>query len=97
MEILVRPLASVFLWQRDERFWFAHGDVVLSAQLTETKRKLYRVDRLKISADSGILHDALLNAPQHENTEMYEGLPLFHVMDAALDLEIVLTYVYNAQ
>ncbi|KAF5378143.1 hypothetical protein D9615_007508 [Tricholomella constricta] len=98
MDIAIQPLSSDgYLWQRSERFWFADGDIILSAQLTENARKLYRVHRLRVSVDSTRLHEALFNVPDNENMEMYEGLPLYHVMDAALDFETFLTYVYDPQ
>ncbi|KAG6917631.1 hypothetical protein DXG01_001738 [Tephrocybe rancida] len=96
IEILSGPLSTEVLWRRHDNFWFEDGDIVLSAQLNQDHRELYRVHRLKISPISATLRDALSgSSPTDANTVVYEGLPLFHVLDSAMDLATVLTYAYK--
>lgn len=85
------------------RFWFEDGNVVLSADVVKEEDSeegppttaLFRVHKSQLSIHSKIFGDMFnLGDGMERSSELYEGAPLVHLHDPALDVDVMLTAIY---
>ncbi|KLO08182.1 hypothetical protein SCHPADRAFT_835655 [Schizopora paradoxa] len=82
-------------------YWFEDGNVVLSADFGSAKKKgsptelLFRVHKSQLSNHSKIFNDMFgLGDGMEQSSEMFQGVPLVHLHDSALDVKIMLAAIY---
>jgi len=80
--------------------WFNDGNVVLSADARVDSGRstvaLFRVHKSQLSRHSKVFDDMFnLSDGMEESSELYEGAPLVHLTDPALDVALMLKSIYN--
>lgn len=80
--------------QRHPALYFAHGDLVLSANKGST-RVMFCVNKSILAHYSPVFADMLGLPPKQDVNETYEGLPVVHLHDDYEDLEAFLLALYN--
>ena len=99
-EVLAEVVAPEPNVVRSSKFYFATGDVVLSAWDTEDRdskpRTVFRVDKAFLSRHSSVLAAQLQSAPvPGTQRQLYDGVPLITLEDWRDDVEDLLSFMYN--
>ncbi|KAJ6480105.1 hypothetical protein DFH09DRAFT_1214657 [Mycena vulgaris] len=71
------------------KLWMLHGDIILQAESMQ-----FRVHRDILSKHSTVFQD-MFSLPQPPNEATLEGCPIVHLLDSALDVELLLTAFYD--
>jgi len=85
-----------------DSLWFKDGNVVLSADFQNERKPstiaLFRVHKSQLSLYSKVFDD-MFNPSDgpglEESSESYEGVPLVHLQDPAMDVLSMLNSIYS--
>ncbi|KAJ3553588.1 hypothetical protein NM688_g3528 [Phlebia brevispora] len=78
--------------ERDPRYWFKTGNVVLVA----SRKTIYRVHSDILAQKSRVFHDLLeCGIPPPADQESMDGCPVIHVSDEPQDFSVFLGLIYN--
>lgn len=85
--------------QKNSSFYYADGDIVLSAYASPTSRQLFRVHRIFLSHYSEIFRDMFTVVSGDYQEKMHDGVPLVDMPDddSADAVASLLDVMYNSR